>query len=61
MGKTKWFLYVKEVLTHFYIMSYYIKWVKTFWTNSISQNLGNMILMGHPIQELKINKISLNF
>ena len=28
-------LYVQEVLTLFYIVTYYIKWIKTYCTNSI--------------------------
>ena len=27
--------YVQEVLTHFYIVSYYINWAKTSWTDSM--------------------------
>ena len=27
-------LYDQEVLIHFYIVTYYIKWVKTSWTHS---------------------------
>ena len=27
-------LYVQEFLTHFYVVTYYIKWVKTSWTYS---------------------------
>ena len=28
-------LYVQEVVTHFYIVSYYIKWINTSWTHSM--------------------------
>ena len=28
-------VYVQEVLTHFFIVTYYIKWVTTSWTYSI--------------------------
>ena len=33
-------LYVQEVLTHF-LCSFYIKWVKPFWTYSNEQSLSN--------------------
>ena len=38
-------LYVQEVLTHFIIVSNYIKWVKTSWTYSMSTEKEMLLLM----------------
>ena len=37
-------LYVKQVVTHFYIVTYYINWVTTSWTHSISKGLAHSVL-----------------
>ena len=46
-------LYVQEVLTHFYIVTYYIKWVKTSYTYSIHSHIKTPI---KPIKDPSVTK-----